>query len=182
MATLRGTTYINPKAMVFVDGENLAIWCGSMLGSRGTDLPKRTLFRQNVYIWNPSIYRALSYENLRTFYYTSVQGDLPTVDEVKRELKNLGIQAPRVFKKAKGGRSKRVDISLATDMLTHAHRQNYDVAVLIAGDGDYVPLVEAVMSEGKRVHVMFVEDGLSPDLELAADKYTDLSELMFREF
>ena len=31
---------------------------------------------------------------------------------------------------------------------------HYDVAVLIAGDGDYVPLVEEVKSLGKVVYVL----------------------------
>ena len=73
-------------------------------------------------------------------------------------------------------RSKRVDITLATDMLLHATRNNYDIAVLVAGDEDYVPLVEAVQGEGRGVHVWAVPDGLSPRLKHAADEYYDLSQ------
>ena len=39
-------------------------------------------------------------------------------------------------------KAKGVDIALTTDMLSNAFLGNYDVAVLVAGDGDYVPLVE----------------------------------------
>jgi len=49
-----------------------------------------------------------------------------------------------MFYRSRNRRSKRVDSTLATDMRTHAHRKNYDIAVLVAGDEDYVPLVEAV--------------------------------------
>jgi len=48
-------------------------------------------------------------------------------------------------------------------MLSHAFLNNYDVATLIAGDADYVPLVEEVKRLGKVVYVLFfVSNGLSP--------------------
>jgi uncharacterized LabA/DUF88 family protein len=60
-------------------------------------------------------------------------------------------------------------------MLSHAFNNHYDVAVLIAGDGDFVPLVEEVKHLGKRVLLIFFSeaDGLNPALKLAADDYCD---------
>ena len=100
---------------------------------------------------------------------------------MKETLKSIGIEAPRVFKKTKGRRSKRIDISLATDMLSHAHRGNYDIAILVAGDEDYVPLVEAVMAEGCRVVLWFLEDGLSPALKLKVDHYFDIGTFLLHD-
>ena len=80
----------------------------------------------------------------RKHYYTSVQGDASTVQDTADWLKGQGFEAPRVFKKSKTKGSKRVDISLATDMLLHASRKHYEIALLVTGDGDYVPLVRAV--------------------------------------
>ena len=57
-------------------------------------------------------------EVVRRYYYTSCTVDEQRLDEVRDQLKKAGIQQPRVFKRPKNGRSKRVDISLATDMLT----------------------------------------------------------------
>jgi uncharacterized LabA/DUF88 family protein len=111
---------------------------------------------------------------VRSFYYTSTRGDGLKIEEVERQLKQMGFQAPRVFSKSKSRGSKRVDISLATDMLTHAFRKNFDFAILVAGDEDYVPLVQAVMSEGLRVIVWFIEDGLSPILAKEADHFFNL--------
>jgi uncharacterized LabA/DUF88 family protein len=115
----------------------------------------------------------------RKYYYTSLVGDSSAIVDATDKLKELGIEAPRVFKKTKGKGSKRVDISLATDMLVHASRRNINVAVLIAGDEDYVPLVEAVQFEGCRVLVWFIPDGISPALKRAADAYADISSLLF---
>ena len=52
--------------------------------------------------------------------------------------------------------------------------QNYDVAILVAGDQDYIPLVDAVMAEGARVVLWFLEKGLHPALKRKADYYFDL--------
>jgi uncharacterized LabA/DUF88 family protein len=64
-------------------------------------------------------------------------------------------------------------------MLSHAFRKNYDIAVLVAGDEDYVPLVKAVQSEGCRVYLWFLENGLSPFLKRTVDRFTDIEEIFF---
>lgn len=45
---------------------------------------------------------------------------------------------------------KGVDVQLALDVLDLAHANRYDVAVLITGDGDFVPLVHRITSLGKQ--------------------------------
>ena len=54
---------------------------------------------------------------------------------------------------------------------------HYDVAVLIAGDRDYVPLVEEIKRAGKGVVVSFFEgpeSGLDAHLRLASDSFLSL--------
>ena len=46
---------------------------------------------------------------------------------------------------------KAVDVKLAVDMFRMAARDEYDVAYLLAADGDYTPAVEAVVAAGKTV-------------------------------
>jgi uncharacterized LabA/DUF88 family protein len=173
----------NIRAMIFVDGENLAIRFGALLKSTGLVRNPETIYRPDVYLWWTPLCAPGAVSGggiIRTHYYTAVQGDHPTVDEVAAALKNAGVGAPRVFKKSKGARSKRVDITLATEMLLHATRRNYDIAVLVAGDEDYVPLVDAVQSEGRGVHVWSIPEGLSPRLVQAADEYVDIAPYLTR--
>jgi len=47
------------------------------------------------------------------------------------------------------GREKAVDVKLASDMITL--RDIYDVAIIVSGDQDYVPVVEVLKDCGKRV-------------------------------
>ena len=78
----------------------------------------------------------------------------------------------RQEEKAKG-----VDIALAKDFLSHAFLNNYDVALLFAGDGDYIPLVEEVKRLGKIVCVVFFSEfGLNPELRIAADYFLPIDD------
>jgi uncharacterized LabA/DUF88 family protein len=164
--------------MMFVDGENLAIRYSRLLANRASE--SHVTHDPSVLVWSrflnipPNIG-----ELVRVYYYTCVSQDEVHRQSIEDRLKALGIHAPRVFSKVKGKRSKRVDISLATDMLSHAHRDNYDIAILVAGDEDYVPLVQAVMAEGKRVVLWFFGDGLSRSLKVAADHYYDIGTVLF---
>jgi uncharacterized LabA/DUF88 family protein len=167
------------RVMMFVDGENLAIRFKEELGANAP--ADHLCFEPDVFVWSAYASRTAGPEQyIRRYYYTSAEGDLCKRDKFAQELKSRGIETPNVYSKQKGRRSKRVDISLATDMLQHAHRDNYDIAILVSGDGDFVPLVEAVKAEGKRVALWALSSGLSPTLRMAADHYWNIGELLFR--
>src|SRR5262249_52320161 len=107
----------------------------------------------------------------RSHYYASSQGDEPKLAGIREALWKLGFH-PEVFKRdSSTNRSKGVDIALAKDFLCNAFFDNYDVAVLFAVDGDYVPMVNEVKRMGKVVYVAsFYESGLNPSLRLASDE------------
>lgn len=50
-----------------------------------------------------------------------------------------------------------VDVNIALDCLDMAHSDQFDVAVLIAGDEDFVPLVRKLTALGKRVIIAYFE-------------------------
>ena len=65
---------------------------------------------------------------------------------------------------------KGTDVQLATDMLTHAFKNNYDVAILVAGDNDYAGAVQAIKDAGKHVEVsLFGKQDTSQQLRNVAD-------------
>ena len=67
-------------------------------------------------------------------------------------------------------RQKRVDGLIAVDMLVGSFTSLFEVAVLVAGDADFVPIVDAVRRRGVMVVVAAVEDSLSSELRRAADR------------
>ena len=62
---------------------------------------------------------------------------------------NSGATEDLKFKLAEKG----VDVKLALDVLDLAHEDRFDIAVIITGDGDLVPLIRKVTSIGKQVLV-----------------------------
>lgn len=52
---------------------------------------------------------------------------------------------------------KGVDVAMAVDALQVGLEGHIDIAVLVTGDGDFVPLVRALMKQGIRVAVAYFE-------------------------
>jgi len=177
--------------MLFVDGENLIFRFQNLAREHGIELREGPYYTRDVLIWIPDLLATtrfivsqsgpeeLQRLGVRAHYYTSTVGGEDLVGEARQKLWEMGFQ-PTVFKKPRNRtRTKGVDIALTTDLLSNAYRDNFDSAVLVAGDGDYVPLVEEVKRLGKVVHVAFFEGegcGLSPELRLASDNFWHLNE------
>lgn len=168
------------RAMVFVDGEYLALRYKELLGEGAPE--DHVVYEPGVFVWSPfaNVPHHKACDVVRRHYYTSVVGDEQRLQQVVVGLKAVGIEQPRVFKKSKARPSKRVDVSLCTEMLSHAHRKNFEIGILVSGDEDFVPLVEAVAAEGRRVVLWALPSGLSKSLENAADHSFDLSRFLFR--
>jgi len=47
------------------------------------------------------------------------------------------------------------DIYLATDMVSFAYENKYDIAILVSGDGDFVPAIKRIQKLGKNVENAF---------------------------
>lgn len=175
--------------MMFVDGENFTIRGQELAKKANLDLFRCKYFERDVFIWIPGLpaYSHFSAEerslqlqpqSIRSYYYTSVSGDVPLVDEVREALRAIDFN-PSVFKKVnKQTKAKGVDIALTKDVLSHAFLDHYDVAVIVAGDGDYIPLVEEVKRLGKQVCVLFFDesDGLNKSMKLGSDAFVDVTQ------
>jgi uncharacterized LabA/DUF88 family protein len=170
--------------MMFIDGENFTIRAQKVAAAKSVGLIEGGNYMKDVFVWIPGIrgtqvltggHLKLQPDAIRSHYYTSVMGDDVKYMDVKEKLRDLGF-APQVFrKKKKEEKAKGVDIALTKDMLTNAFFNNYDVAVLIAGDGDYIPLVEEVKRFGKVIYLAFFKtEGLNLELRLAADFHFDM--------
>jgi uncharacterized LabA/DUF88 family protein len=89
---------------------------------------------------------------------------------------------------SKKKRQKEVDIRLAVEMLDHAFRRNMSSAGLIAGDLDFVPLVESLVRLGTWVDIFYDPRSIAPGLLASADRgvqlgfqnYYSLCEFEFR--
>lgn len=183
------------RTMIFADGENLVFRYQSLL-KEGLKQRDDVQHIEDVFTWSSAITMPEGfyiYQVIRAYYYTSATGDTDEVESISTRIKRapVGILSnypgsvstlyPVVFKKPrKAGKTKGVDIQMTTDILTHAYHDNYDVAFLLTGDGDYVPVVEEVIRRGKQVFLAAFSSGLSPNLKRAVDKVIYLERAFFK--
>jgi len=128
-------------------------------------------------------------ELIRTYYYDAIVG------EDERELRQkqnesfrrlhipfCTVRLGRLKKTEKEGhRQKGVDILMAIDMLTKAYENHYDIAIVVAGDDDFVDLIEAVKDAGKRVLGAFIPGRVSEKFMQSLDVQIPLSESTLRK-
>ena len=72
---------------------------------------------------------------------------------------------------------KEVDVAMAIEMVLQAERGNFDTAIVVSGDGDFVPAVETMQSFGRVVEVASFNGSRSGNLMRSADRYVNLGML-----
>jgi uncharacterized LabA/DUF88 family protein len=66
-------------------------------------------------------------------------------------------------------------------MITHSFKDNYDVAILVAGDNDYVGALQSVKDNGKNVEVaLFGKERTSLQLRKVADEVVTIDRGLLR--
>ncbi len=160
------------RVMIFIDGSNLYHSLKGFFNRTDIDmgklgnklLDKRRLVR--IYYYNAKVGRREEPERYRDqqAFFTGVSA----IPYCELRLGRLVYTSnwPNTPPYEKG-----VDIQLATDMITHSFKNNYDVAVLVAGDNDYVGALQSVKDNGKHVEVaLFGKERTSRRLRVVADR------------
>jgi uncharacterized LabA/DUF88 family protein len=73
-------------------------------------------------------------------------------------------------------RQKGVDTLIAVDMVAGAFSQLFDIAVLVAGDADFVPVVEEVKRRGVMVAIAGHANSTSSELRAVADRFIEIEQ------
>lgn len=141
-----------PKVEIFVDGSNFNLALHQERIAFGVDVNRLAI----------RLSRGYHFAKLR--YYTSPLPDVNSpayrrqqkfFDELRRSGRIelvLGRHEPRWDRSGRRYHvEKETDVNLAVDMVIGAYEDRFDVAMLVAGDTDYVRAVRAVQSRGKRV-------------------------------
>ncbi|HEU4369252.1 MAG TPA: NYN domain-containing protein [Methylomirabilota bacterium] len=125
------------------------------------------------------------------YYYVGVSADAPQIVEgflkglelrpgyfVKRDKRvRRSVRCPACGAENEYTTEKRVDTRLVADLIHYAANGAYDAAVLVSGDDDFVPAVEAVNALGKQVWVAtWSAEELSTDLRVRCFGHLHLSD------
>ena len=164
-------TYRQDRLMIFIDGSNLYHSLKAIHKRTDIDIGKfcqKMLERRRL---------------VRIYYYNAVVGRREEPERFRDQQNFFNSVAAIPYMELRLGRlvyvnwpntppyEKGVDIQLATDLLTHNFKNNYDVAILVAGDTDYVGALQAVKDNGKNIEVaLFGKEQSSRPLREVADR------------
>ena len=169
------------RVMIFIDGSNLYHSLKTFFKRADIDigkfcqklLDKRRLIR--IYYYNAVVGRREEPERYRDqqAFFASVSA-IPYCELRLGRLVYINWPDSPPYEKG-------VDIQLTTDLLTHSYKNNYDVAILVAGDSDYVGALQAVKDNGKNVEVaLFGKERTSRPLREVADKVLTIDKRTLR--
>jgi uncharacterized LabA/DUF88 family protein len=74
------------------------------------------------------------------------------------------------------------DINMAVDMVENACDDKFDVAVLVSGDGDFVPAVRSVKKKNKFVKNVYFRNSSSRNLKNFCDESLELTKEILENF
>ena len=152
----------NQRVAVFIDAQNMYHSARSLFGGR---LNFKELLKQAVY--GRQLVRAFGY-----VIRTKTGEEKPFIDA----LLNLGIETREKDLQEFFGGAKKADwdVGIAVDAIRTA--EIVDVVVLVSGDGDFIPLVEFLKNQGRRVEVMAFGPSASGKLKEMADEFIALAD------
>ena len=166
------------RVAIFIDGSNLYHALHSTVGRHDLNFAQFT----NKLCGSSRL--------LRTYYDNVRQDPTQRPDSYREQQEFLDILRKTPYLEVRLGSikiaqgvavEKGVDIMLATDLLTFAWNDFYDVAVLVSGDSDFTYALQAVKNMGKHVEVAYFESGVSKDLLDVADNRHLLDKSFFRD-
>ena len=169
------------RIMIFIDGSNLYHLLKSFFNRTDMDIGKfcsKLLEKRRL---------------IRIYYYNARVGLREEPERYRNQQKFFAGVAAIPYTELRLGRlvysnwpaappyEKGVDILLATDMITHSFKNNYDTSILVAGDNDFVGAIQAVKDNGKNVEVaLFGKERTSMELRRVADKVISINARLLR--
>ena len=142
------------KLMIFVDGQNLFYGCNSYQKGFVWDYdkfinvltnlaPKRKLiqvyYHASIAPVDPNRLGDDARYRKQQMFYNVLRQKCKT--EIK-ETKVQSIPCPNCNTTFKRPKEKGVDVALAADLLLYGMTGDYDVAILVSGDSDYIPVLQ----------------------------------------
>ena len=175
-AMTRSSAREDERVTVFIDGSNLYHVLGQVCGRHDLQFDKfasklangRDLRRVYYYNIRQEAFDDRSNASDQDKFLASLY-DTPYL-EVK-----LGIWKQRGSTMVEKG----VDVMLATDLVTHAFRDQYDTAIVVSGDADFYPAMQAVKDVGKHIEVAAFDTNMSSEAARTTDVIIKLNKTYF---
>lgn len=172
------------RVIVFIDGNNLFHAALQCQGTHDIDIQKLALrlcnkdreLKQIRYYYSPFINTVNPATFLDQQQYIHKISNIPNVALIPGRYQKRHLLIPQgIHNKIvncsnrcvtdadlEGYVEKLTDVNIATDMLMMAINNEYDTAILVSGDADFVPVVKAIkgLKKGKKVQVAAFENSM----------------------
>lgn len=169
------------RVMVFIDAMNFY----ESLGRKGLNI------NTNIDFYKFSSKLACPHRRLiRVYVYTGTYDQMREPEKYAAQMKFISRvqQMPFVTLKTRpllfrrgGYIQKGVDTLLATDMVSMAFLNHYDLSILVSGDGDLAPAVDAVKAAGKQIIAATFARSRSTAVANSADQEIRLNAAFFTD-
>lgn len=175
-ATTRPSSRPAERVMVFIDGSNLYHVLGQTCGRHDLQFDK---FAEKLA--NGRDLRRVYYYNIRQEAFedrsnaTDQDKFLSSLYDTPHLEVKLGIWKQRGATMVEKG----VDVMLAVDLVTRAYKDNYDTAIIVSGDADFYPALQAAKDVGKQVEVAAFDTNISGEAARVADLHIRLTKTFF---
>ena len=138
------------RIMVFIDGSNFYYSLKKSFSTSKIDFQRFINFLSN------------DYNLVNILYYNAPLNSKDNAEEYKKQqrffeylkkIPKLNIYLGRLEKRPNNHKTEKgVDVKLAIDLLINAYNNNYDIAILISNDADFIPAIEEVQKLNKKVY------------------------------
>jgi len=170
-----------PEGYLFIDAGYLRKAFQAVCAAVGVAAPARMHWD----LWPAPNYMGSGPTITRTFYYDAPPPQAPGEAESEYASRLIafeeecGLLASKdcwfvssgyIRGRGKRARQKAVDIQIAVDMMSHSVRGNMSEAILLTGDLDFKPVVDAVVALGTKVTLWCEPKSASEELLRAADR------------
>ena len=174
--------FFNMNVSIFIDGNNFYFGLRKIYGNekdlslfnfqKFCNLLSKEREIQNIFYYNAplDITKNLEkYKNQQRFF--DKIGRIPKFNLVLCKMLKRKIKKTNYFYYV----IKEDDIHMAVDMVEGASDDKYDIAILVSGDGDFVPAVKAVQRKNKLVENAYFRKTSSSNLKQNCDKSIKLT-------
>jgi uncharacterized LabA/DUF88 family protein len=175
-------TFSMKRVAVFIDGNNFYFGLRKLYGKNKSlkyfDFKEFSQFLGgrdrvvSIYYYNALLdkeYNPEKYKSQKEFF------------EKLKKIPNFNLVLCKLLKRNITGTNqfyyiiKEDDINMAVDMVENACDDNFDVAILVSGDGDFVPAVHSVKKKNKFVRNVYFKNSSSRNLKNFCDESLELT-------
>jgi len=177
------------KVAIFIDGNNFYFGLRKIYGPhkklKDFDFEKFTRFLakddeiKDIFYYNAQLDKEFSKEKFQSQkdFFSKIK-NIPNFKLILCKLLKRNITGTNKFYYI----IKEDDIHMAVDMVENAYEDKFDMAIIVSGDGDFVPAVCSVKKKDKLVKNIYFKNSSSRNLKNFCNESLELTKLILDRF